>query len=82
MDSSLGLLPTIKKCVDSMTDRKVIERLFDSAKKTINTYLNNYYDDVILQINTYYNREFEHVDDIETMKDKINKVTIEEVLMR
>ena len=29
----------IKKCVESMSDKKQISRLFDSAKKTINTYL-------------------------------------------
>lgn len=69
----------IKECVDSMSDIKVLDRLFESAKKTINTYLNNYYDDVVSQINTYYNREFEMVEDIETIRENINKVTIEEV---
>ena len=70
----------IKKCVDNMSDEKQVSRLFDSAKKTINTYLNNYYDDVISQINTYYNREFENVEDVETLRDNINKVTIDEVI--
>ena len=70
----------IKECVKLMSDKKVVERLFDSAKKTINTYLNNYYDDVISQVNTYYNREFETVEDIETIREKINEVTIDEVL--
>ena len=70
----------IKKCVDNMSDEKQVSRLFDSAKKTINTYLNNYYDDVISQINTYYNREFESVEDVETLRDNINKVTIDEVI--
>lgn len=70
----------IKKCVELMSDRKVVERLFESAKKTINTYLNNYYDDAILQINTYYNREFELIEDIETKREKINSVTIDEVI--
>lgn len=69
----------IKKCVDSMSDKKVLERLFDSAKKTINTFLNNYYDDIVYQINSYYNREFETVEDIETTRENINKVTIDEV---
>ena len=34
-------LTLIKECVELMKDRKTLERLFDSAKKTINTYLNN-----------------------------------------
>ena len=63
-----------------MSDKKIIERLFDSAKKTINTYLNNYYDDVTLQINHYYNSEFENVEDIEKTREYINNVTIDEVI--
>ena len=76
-DKSLEL---IKECVNLMSDRKTVERLFESAKKTINTYLNNYYDDVVSQVNTYYNREFEKIEDIETIREEVNKVTIEEVL--
>ena len=70
----------IKSCVDSMNDKKVIERLFDSAKKTINTFLNNYYDDSVAQINNYYLKEYEMVDDIEVLRENINKVTIDEVI--
>ena len=70
----------IKKCVNDMSDRKVLERLFDSAKKLINTYLNNYYDDSIAQINRYYTMEFESLEDIETTREKINEVTIDEVI--
>ena len=70
----------IKKCVNDMSDKKQISRLFDSAKKTINTYLNNYYDDQISQINLYYNREFEESEDIEELKSNIDKVTIDEVI--
>ena len=70
----------MKKCVESMKDKKSVERLFDSAKKTINTYLNNYYDDNIMQMNNYYAGEYEEVDDIETQREKINKVTIDEVI--
>ena len=69
----------IKKCVNDMSDKKQIERLFEYAKKTINTFLNNYYDDQISQINTYYNREFELIEDIEELRDSINNVTIDEV---
>ena len=70
----------IKKCVESMSDRKVLERLFDSAKKMINTYLNNYYDDLIAQINHYYNLEFENIEDVETIREKIKDVTIDEII--
>lgn len=70
----------IKECVESMKDKKVVERLFDSAKKTINTYLNNYYDDLSMQVNEYWIKEFEDVDSIETIREKINKVTIEDVI--
>ena len=70
----------IKECVESMSDEKVIKRLFDSAKKTINTYLNSYYDDVTSQINKYYHSEFEYKEDVESMRENINNVTIEEVM--
>ena len=70
----------IKQCVNDMNDKKNIQKLFDSAKKTINTYLNNYYDDLSLQIDSYYNREFEEVEDVETLRENINKVTIDEVV--
>ena len=63
-----------------MNSKKVIERLFDSAKKTINTFLNNYYDDSVAQINNYYLKEFETIDDIETLRENINNVTIDEVI--
>ena len=48
--------------------------------KTINTYINNYYDDVTSQINEYYKREFEKIETVEEMKENINKVTIDEVI--
>ena len=70
----------IKECVESMKDKKVLERLFDSAKKTINTYLNNFYDDLTSQINLYYQREFDTIEDIETLRENINAVTIDEVI--
>lgn len=70
----------IKKCVESMSDKKVIESLFDYAKKTLNTYLNSYYDDLVGQINHYYYTEFDTVEDIETQRDNINKVTVDEVV--
>ena len=79
-DNCEKTIDLIKKCVESMKDRHSVERLFDSAKKTINTYLNNYYDDSMLQIYNYYIGEYEYLEDIETLKEKINSVTIDEVL--
>ena len=44
------------------------------------TYLNNYYDDLTAQINQYYQREFDTIEDIETLRENINAVTIDEVI--
>jgi predicted Zn-dependent peptidase len=63
-----------------MSDKKVLERLFTSAKKMINTYLNNYYDDSVAQINHYFNLEFESIEDIEDLREKVNEVSIDEVI--
>lgn len=70
----------IKKCVDLMKDKKILSRLFDSAKKTINTYINDYYDDCTSQINKFYSDNYEYGEDIETYREKINDVTIDEVI--
>ena len=70
----------IKECVSSMSNRKEVGRLFESAKKTYNTYLNGYYDDAFGQINHYYVNEFESIEDVETQRKNINNVTIDEVL--
>ena len=70
----------IRECVNLMSDKKTLERLFESAKKTINTYLNSYYDDVAGQINHYYFTEFEDIEDIEIQRERINSVTIDEII--
>lgn len=70
----------IKKCVKSMSDRKTVERLFDSAKQTLNTFLNNYYDDAYGQMSNIYMKEFNKVEDIEVLRKNINSVTIDEVI--
>ena len=70
----------IKECVNLMSDKKTVEYLFDYAKKTINTFLNSYYDDVVAQVNTYYLKEFESIENIEELRENINKVTIDEVI--
>lgn len=76
-DKSIEL---IKKCVEMMGDKKVISSLYNYALKTINTYLNNYYDDVTSQINKYYIGEFEITEDIETLREKLNSVTVDEIV--
>lgn len=76
-DKSIEL---IKKCVEMMGDKKVINSLYNYALKTINTYLNNYYDDVTSQINKYYIGEFEITEDIETLREKLNSVTVDEIV--
>lgn len=70
----------IKECVNMMSDKKTVERLINYAKKTINTYLNNYYDDVTSQINNYWFQEFDIVEDVETLREEINDVTVDEIV--
>lgn len=70
----------VKECIEMMNDKKELERLFDSAKKTINTFINNYYDDVVAQVNHYYYSQFIKTEDIETYRKNINEVTIDEVI--
>lgn len=70
----------ILKCVQSMNDKKTLMRLFDSAKKTINTFLNSYYDNATSQIDKYYYDQFDISEDIETIRENVNNVTIDEVI--
>ena len=70
----------VKECFEMMKDKKELERLFDSAKKTINTFINSYYDDVVSQVNHYYYGQFTQNEDIEIYRENINKVTIDEVI--
>ena len=63
-----------------MNDEKTLMRLFDSAKKTINTFLNSYYDNATSQIDKYYFDQFDVSEDIETIREKINSVSVEEVI--
>ena len=76
-EKTVGL---IEECIDKMSDRKIIEPLFEPAKKTINTMLNNYYDDAFSQFDNKYRNEFYNVEDNETLREEINKVTIDEVI--
>lgn len=70
----------IKKCMELMKDKNTIEKLMPFAKKTINTYLNNYYDDGRAQINYYFSSQFEYTEDVETIREKIKSVTVDEII--
>lgn len=70
----------ILNCVELMKDKKTLMRLFDSAKKTINTFLNSYYDNATSQIDKYYFDQFDVSEDVESIRESINNVTIEEVI--
>ncbi len=70
----------VEECIKKMTDTKTINKLIIPAKKTINTYLNSYYDDAVVQITDKIRSEFEEVLDIEETREILNNVTPEEIL--
>lgn len=70
----------IKKCVESMADINNVSNLIKPAKKTINTYLNSYYDDAYSQGNDRYLDEFDKTEDVETIRDIMNNVNAEEIV--
>jgi len=70
----------IKHCVSLMGDKKTVSKLFDSAKKTINTYINDYYDDCSSQINKYYYDKYEFEESIEEYRNSVNSVSVDEVI--
>ena len=70
----------IDKLLKQMSDKKIIEPLFNTTKEYINTSLNSFYDNIGIIIDYYYKSEFEKTDDIETRRKKYNEVTIEDVI--
>jgi len=70
----------IKECVESMGDINIISKYLMSAKKTINTFLNNYYDDAFSQLNERYMNEFDDVIDVEKLREIYNSITEEEIV--
>jgi len=70
----------IKKCVESMGDINTISKHIVSAKKTINTFLNNYYDDAFSQGNEKYLDEFDERNDVEKLREIYNSITEEEIV--
>ena len=67
-------------CLEKMKDKKSIEHLFEPSKKYLGTIINRYYDDLSSQINYYFDREFADLEDLETIRERINNVTIDEVI--
>ena len=76
-DKSLDL---INKCIDKMGDINIVNSMIDSAIMTIDTFLNNYYDDSYSQIENKYINEFDKVDDIEVLREKLHNISSEEVV--
>ena len=70
----------INYCLEKMKDKDSISHLFEASKKYIGTSLNRYYDDLSSQVNYYFDREFADIKEIETIREKINNVTIDEVI--
>ena len=70
----------INICLEKMKDKKSIEHLFEPSKKYFGTLLNRHYDDLSSQINYYFDKEFAHIEDIEIIREKINNITIDEVI--
>ena len=70
----------IFETVEYMKSKSKLKRLFNQAKETYNTYLNNYYDDLYGQINHYYYKEFDLVQDVEDLRESLSKVTIDEII--
>lgn len=70
----------INVCLEKMKDKKSIEHLFEASKKSISTAINRYYDDLSSQINFRFDREFADIEDVETIRERINNVTLDEVI--
>lgn len=70
----------IEESIADMSDPSKIKPLFNHALKSINTMLNNYYDDVYAIIDYYYKLEFETVCNIEEERETLLSLTVEDVV--
>ena len=70
----------IFETVELMKDKSIIDKYITQAKETFNTYTNSFYDDIFSQINHYFYEEFNFAEDVEELRDNINKVTSDEVI--
>lgn len=70
----------IEQSIKDMTDEKKIKSKLNVALKTMNTILNDYYDDVYSIIDYHYNLEFETLDSIEERREKLMNITINDIV--
>lgn len=75
-----GALKVIKDCIKLMSDEKIVSSLFNTAQKTINTYLNDYYDNPYSSMEHYYIKEFTNFDDIEEKRKIYENLKVEDVI--
>ncbi len=70
----------IKESIEDMKNENKIKPLYDVALKTVNTILNDFYDDVYEIIDFYYKSEFEVLDSIEEKREKLLNVSIQDIV--
>lgn len=70
----------IKDTLNSMKDETVVKPLVETAIKTINISFNDYYDNARKQLEFYYLSEFTDMPSIETRKENINKVNVNDIV--
>ena len=70
----------IKESLNSMTDKKTIKPLLTNAKKTLEISYNDFYDNAKKIINYYYANEFTYLPSIEDRRNKILKMTEQDVV--
>ena len=63
-----------------MTDKKTIKPLLTNAKKTLEISYNDFYDNAKKIINYYYANEFIYLPSIEDRRNKILKMTEQDVV--
>lgn len=70
----------IKECKNKMSDENIISKQLDTAKKTILTSLNTFYDDMNGISSYAFLSIFDDIDSIEIRKEKIMDVTVEDII--
>ncbi len=69
-----NVVSEIKLCMKLMNDEKFISKQFGTAIKTVNTYLNDYYDNIYSILEHYFINEFESEEDVEKRREEYNKM--------